>query len=553
MAFVKYHQPCPLCNSSDAASINEDGSAYCFSCQTRINNYEQATIGETVTDNIEDFKVHKNNSMNTSAGSFHALKDRNISLDTAKKYGVKSTLDNEGAIAEHLYPYYIANENVGTKVRRCSDKHFQWRGSPKGTMLFGQQLFPKGGKYITLTEGECDALAVYELLGSKWSVVSIKNGATGAVKDVKENLEFLESFESIILCFDNDKQGREASQKVARLLRPGKAKIVQLPDEFKDANDMLRNNRRDAFISAWWSAKIYTPVGVLDMSEMMNEFFSTEEKDPVPYPWEGLNKKLFGLRQGELVTLTGGTGLGKSSVTREIEHWLLKTTTDNIGILALEENWQRTMYGLLSIEANKRLYIKQVRDEVDKEELEIHYKSLAQGDNAHRLIVHSHHGEQDIDELFSKLRYMIVGRDCRWVIIDHLGMMTSGMGEGNERLVIDGIMTRLRSIVEETGVGIILVSHLRRVEGNRGHEQGIEVSLAHVRGSNGIGHVSDCLIALERNQQSEDPIEAATTRVRILKSRYTGDVGIATKLLYDKDTGRLSEISSDNGDDEILI
>ena len=116
------------------------------------------------------------------------------------------------------------------------------------------------------------------------------------------------------------------------------------------------------------------------------------------------------------------------------------------------------------------------------------------------------------------------------------------MYEGDERRAIDAIMTKLRSICEETGAGMLLVSHLRRVDGNKGHENGIEVSLSHLRGSNSIGQLSDCVIALERNQQSDDIDEARTTRMRVLKSRYTGDVGLASHLLYDKDTGRLSEV-----------
>ena len=55
MAFVKYHQPCPLCSSSDAVSVNEDGSAYCFSCDKRISNYTEGTEGE-VKHNIKEFK-----------------------------------------------------------------------------------------------------------------------------------------------------------------------------------------------------------------------------------------------------------------------------------------------------------------------------------------------------------------------------------------------------------------------------------------------------------------------------------------------------------------
>jgi twinkle protein len=125
-------------------------------------------------------------------------------------------------------------------------------------------------------------------------------------------------------------------------------------------------------------------------------------------------------------------------------------------------------------------------------------------------------------------------------------MLVSAVHDGDERRAIDTIMTRLRSLVEETGAGIILVSHLRRVDGNKGHENGVEVSLSHLRGSNSIGQLSDCVIALERNQQSDDEDEARTTKLRVLKSRYTGDVGLAARVIYDGETGRLSELSDDD-------
>ena len=141
---------------------------------------------------------------------------------------------------------------------------------------------------------------------------------------------------------------------------------------------------------------------------------------------------------------------------------------------------------------------------------------------------------------------MIVGCECRWVVVDHLHMLVSSIAEGDERRAIDNIMTRLRSLVEETGAGIVLVSHLRRIVGNKGHENGVETSLSHLRGSQSIAQLSDCVISLERNQQSSDPVEANTTRVRVLKSRYTGDVGVASHLVYDKNTGRLSELDTDD-------
>ena len=285
---------------------------------------------------------------------------------------------------------------------------------------------------------------------------------------------------------------------------------------------------------------------MLNISEKKSEFNNRESKESVPYPWEGLNKKLHGLRRGELVTLTGGTGLGKSSVTRELEHWLITNTKDNVGIIALEEDWRRTVDGILSIEANARLYIDQVRNQHSEEELNAIFDKVYAGKNKDRVWIHSHFGITDIDEIFSKLRFLIIGCSCKWVVVDHLHMLVSAMSDGDERRAIDNIMTRLRSIVEETGAGLILVSHLRRVDGNRGHENGISVSLSHLRGSQSIAQLSDCVIALERDQQSEDAQEANTTHMRVLKSRYTGDVGMATHLLYNRDTGRLAETFPDD-------
>ena len=543
MTFIKHHLACPQCGGSDPVSLNEDGSAKCFSCETYFLNYNKALEGEIVTEKETDTTA-------LHGGDYVALTDRRISEATAKKYGVKSVLSSNGEIVQHHYPFYNKHELSATKTRYVRDKNFSVSGSFTGTGLFGEQLFQSGGKAITLTEGECDAMASYELMGSKWASVSIKRGSSGAVKDVKESLEFLESFDSVVFCFDNDKQGIKAAKKVAMLFQPSKAKIMSLPNGYKAANDMLRQNKHKEFIEAWWSAKIYTPSGVINVSEAKADFFDREKKESVLYPWKELNEKLYGLRQGELVTLTGGTGLGKSSVTRELEHWLIKETTDNVGIISLEEDWRRTVDGILSIEANARLYIDQVREQFTPEEIDNFFNILYDGENENRVWIHAHFGTNSIDEIFNKIRFMIIACDCKWVVVDHLHMLVSAIAEGDERRTIDNIMTRLRSIVEETGAGLILVSHLRRVDGNKGHENGIEVSLSHLRGSQSIAQLSDCVIGLERNQQAEDIDEANTTRLRILKSRYTGEVGLAGRLFYERETGRLRELAKEDYEDD---
>ena len=544
MPFVKHRLPCPACGGSDPVSVNDNGSGWCFSCGTYLPNYSTAEVQHN--DVETEFEIHQRNSKmnNSSTATFNELTDRKISLETAKKYGVKSTLLN-GKIDKHYYPYYNGHELAGTKIRK-QNKEFAWTGSPKEVGLFGENLFKAGGNFITLTEGECDGMAAYELLGSKWPVVSIKSGAQGGVADVKNSLEYLESFDCVVINFDNDKHGKEAAQAVAKLLTPKKAKIMTLPVDYKDANDMLRQGRHAAYVSAFWDAKVYTPSGVLNLSEQLEAYqkLRLERKQAIPYPWYGLNKKLEGLREGELVTLTGGTGLGKSSVTRELEHWLINKTKDNVGVVALEENWSRTAEGIMAIEADAKLHLDSVKSTYTPDQLDECFKKVFMGENEGRVWIHAHHGVNNLEDIFSKLRYMIIGLDCKWIVVDHLHMLVLSTLENDERKAIDQIMHRLRTMVEETGCGMILVSHLRRIDGNRGHENGIETGLNHLRGSQSIAQLSDCVLSLERNQQSDDEIEASTTKVRVLKSRYTGDVGVATNLLYDGNTGRLRELDA---------
>ena len=554
MAFIKRHLPCNGCGSSDALSLNEDGSAYCFSCTTHFKNYDGGDTPE-----LDVYR--RNKRMDTvdfdspqQPYSFNELTDRKISVETCRFYGVKSSLCLDGkTIYKHVYPYYNGHEPTAFKTRK-PNKDFTWTGTPSDTGLFGENLFRDGGKTITIVEGECDAMAAYEMLGSKWAVVSVKSAST-AVKDVKKSLEFLESYESVVISFDNDKAGKDAAAKVAKLLTPKKAKILSLPEEFKDANDCLKQQRHSIYVSAFWDAKQYTPPGVLNISDQLSKYISlSKDKEPaIPYPWRGLNEKIEGLRERELVTLTGGTGIGKSSVTRELEHWLINNSTSNVGIIALEENWSRTVEGIMSIEANIKLHLDSVKRHYSDEELYNIFEKTFLGNNKDKIWVHAHHGVNDLDDIFSKLRYMIVGLDCKWIILDHLHMLVLNSDVNDERRAIDNIMHRLRTLVEETGCGMILVSHLRRIDGNRGHENGVETGLSHLRGSQSIAQLSDCVISLERNQQADDPIEASTTRVRVLKSRYTGDVGVATHLYYDGETGRLKETYQDELQEELEI
>jgi twinkle protein len=524
------HTPCELCGSSDANALYDDGSTWCFSCNT-YGNEDNMEAAQSPIKNI--YTSH------LTLGQITGITDRKISADTCKAFGV-TTLNNNGSIFKHIYPYHDASgTQVANKVRIVQNKQFITEGNMKDAVLFGRKNFSAKGKYITITEGELDALAAYQMFGSKWPCVSVKSSSS-AVSDCKNSFDYLNSFENIILCFDNDPAGNKAAEKVAGLFEPHKCKIVKL-SQFKDASDYLRTGNQESFVRTWWAAEPYTPAGIINLNELGNSLYDEEFFETISYPWSGLNKKIYGMRTGELVTFTSGSGMGKSSIIRELMHHIMKTSTDNIGVLALEESIRNTALNIMSVEASQRLYIKEVRDTFPIEQLQ-KWQDATVGTG--RFLAFDHFGSISNDEILNRVRFMAKALDCKWIILDHLSILVSGQEEGDERRSIDILMTKLRSLVEETGVGLLLVSHLRRASGDKGHEDGREVSLAHLRGSQSIAHLSDGVIALERNQQEEDETLANTTIVRILKNRYTGDTGIATYLYYDKDSGRMSEISN---------
>jgi twinkle protein len=135
---------------------------------------------------------------------------------------------------------------------------------------------------------------------------------------------------------------------------------------------------------------------------------------------------------------------------------------------------------------------------------------------------------------------MAKAMDCKYVFIDHVSIIVSAQSNGDERKAIDEIMTKLRTLVQETGISLFVVSHLKRPE-SKGHEEGATTSLAQLRGSASIAQLSDIVIGLERNAQADDPTERNTTRVRVLKNRFSGETGKACSLLYSMETGRMTE------------
>lgn len=508
------HIPCEACGSKDNNATYSDGHTFCFGCKAR-------TTGSSVVTEVKP--KQKAEFIN---GTYQDLVNRKITEDTCRKYGYTSGYYHNNKV--QIAPYYNQEGEVVAQKIRGKDKKFHIIGSLDQAQLFGARLWNKGKK-IVVTEGEIDCLTVSQVQGNKWATVSVPNGAAGAAKAIRKNLEYLNQFDEVIFMFDMDEAGQKAAKECAELLEGGKAKIATLPR--KDPNECLQAGKPEEIITAMWNAKTYRPDGVISGADLWDQVSSNEVIESVLYPWDELNKITLGARRGELVTFTAGSGIGKSAIVREITHHLL-AAGQTVGLLMLEENPKRTALGLMGIELNKPLHI--TRDEVTDEDLKRAFDSTVGNE---RLYLYNHFGSSDLDNLLSRIRYLARGCGCDWIVLDHLSIVVSGIEGGDERRLIDLTMTMLRTLVEETGIGLFLVSHLKRPEG-KSHEEGGKTTLAQLRGSHAIAQLSDMVIGMERDQQGDNP---NITTLRVLKNRFTGQTGEAGYLDYNQETGRLVE------------
>ena len=521
-----YHSPCSNCGSKDNVGMYErpDGStySYCFGCHNYCSEEQKNTQ-----------QINKDKNKNMINGIIEALPSRRIDVDTCRKFNYQ-TGEYNGKPCQ-IANYYDRDYNLVAQHLRFPDKSFSWIGDTDKITLFGQNLWRDGGKTIILTEGEIDALSVSKVQGNKYPVCSIPSGATSAKKYIKRELEWLSKFENIVLMFDEDEAGKKASIECANILPVKKVKIAKLPA--KDPNELLVTNQSTKLYDAIWEAKRYTPQGIIEGKDTKDLLLKDNYVETIPYQWNGLNEKLGGIRNSELVLLTAGSGTGKSQVCREIAYHLINKKI-KIGYIALEESVQKSIRSIVGIKLNKLIHKPEVKKQVPEEELVSAWNEVKD-----YVSFYDHFGSSDTDDLMNRIRYMVQSLDCKVIILDHISIVVSGITDGDERRTIDNLMTSLRQLVEEVKCALFVVSHLKRPEGKKGHEEGVQTSLSHLRGSHSLAQLSDAVIGFERDQQDATASNVMTSRV--LKNRYSGETGVACELVYNKDTGRLSEGSFD--------
>jgi len=518
--------PCPKCPSSDGVKFQANGWSKCFSCGTNFppttnNNDKDESISEQAikraTPNVIKLKQPK-----IELGErFADLPDRKISKATCEKY--KIWREN----GRDYFASFREGKHVGTKHRDLEKKRDQkWTGE-QGE-LFGQHLFPpKSAKYITVTEGEYDAASAFEMMGSRWPVVSVLNGTGSALQDVKNNFEYLNSFDNVVLSFDADEAGVNAVKQITALpWPPGKLRIMR-HKLHKDANDYKVAGNAAAYTKEWWDAPAYMPDGLKFGSSLWQSIIHRPNHFTTEYPWAGLNKLTYGIRLSEMVIVTAETKIGKTSILKEIEYKLLmdpeiKEKGYGVGFLHLEEPDYDTVLGLMSIHAQKPFHLPDV--EKTEEELRNAYDAVV---NNERVVVWDHFGSNSIEAVLNKVRHM-AALGCKYIVLDHLSIVVSDQ-DGDERKRLDEIATKLKMLCMELNIALIAVIHQNRA--------------GQIRGTAGVEQLANIVFKLYRDKLDPDPWRRNVTKIVVENNRFCGRTGVACYLWWNEMTNRLVELT----------
>jgi twinkle protein len=458
-------------------------------------------------------------------GTYQELPQRGLTMETLRKFGYQLGQTSDGTPC-HIAPYCNRDGEVIAQKLRKPGKEFSFAGDPKQVFqLFGQRLWGSKGRRVVVTEGEIDCMSVSQVLEHKWPVVSVVNGA-GDEQGIKRSLEWLESFDEVVFMFDADKPGREGAAKAAQLLSPGKAKIAALPDG-TDPNELLVEGNRQSIITGIYEAKTYRPDALRSLADLI-----TEASKPVEWgaalPWEPLYLMSYGPKPGKLWVGGAGVGIGKTDLFTECEAFDLQRGIP-VAIVHLEQSPPETVQRLAAKITGKPYFAPDC--EYTEEELAGVMKPYL--DLCH---IYDHRGCSDWDEIKRHLRWAARGFGIKHAYVDNLTVLTADAED--ERRYLDMLMKDMKSLAEELGIFLHVLSHLNTPDGTP-HEEGGRVQAKQFAGSRAIMRYADYMWGLERDTQADDEEARKVSTFRVLKDRLTGrSNGQTFHLKYDPATTR---------------
>ncbi len=527
------HVPCKQCGSSDACAEYTD-HIFCFAC----NHYHDLLVDEHSVKtgvNSNEINIKTKNTAFVTNGECKALSVRGIHQETCQRFQYLTAKNRSGTTVQ-VEQYRDKKGNLVAQKTRDKNKQFKIIGNSQKMPLFAQYRYSGEGDRLVITEGAMDAMSVSQAFGHKHIVVvSVPNGAQSAKKSILDNLDFVLGYSEICLFFDGDTPGKEATKSCIEVLPLGRVSVASMQD-YKDANEALADKNPRAIIDAIMNATKARPDGIVLAEDLRDIIVVRDDMSAIRYPYTRLNELTMGIQPSTMITLCAGSGVGKSTLIRELAY-TLHQANQVLGMIMLEETNKRTLQGLVGIHLSKNI-INFQHVATDEQIVQAHSDLFTD----RPLFLYDHMGTRNIKVIKNHIHWM-VAHGAKVIILDHISMLISEATSKvqDERRLIDTLMTDFRSLVQELGITLFLISHLKRPT-HGAHEDGTaKIDASQLRGSGAIVQLSDICIGL-----SVDPDDVSTLRqIVVLKNRHTGQVGYADKLCYDRHSGRLKEVTEE--------
>jgi twinkle protein len=387
-------------------------------------------------------------------------------------------------------------------------------------------FFPAGcSKFLTITEGELDALSVAQMMKTSYTnpVVSLPS-ATPSKKLWENCKDWLDSFEKIILSVDNDDAGNALADRMARLF-PNRVYRIQ-HGEYKDANDFLVAGKGADFKSLWWKPTKHTPENILNTSEEFLKLYTdTPEHTYYPTGITALDDKIMGLMQGHFTVFKAPTGIGKTELMRYMEYSMLQQGI-TIAAWHLEETKLRSILGLVSYQVGDNLTRRDLIEDKDADGLVREaITNLTKDENFYQFYLGDGQGTE---ELCDQIRFFSQACDCKFIFFEPIQDVVVGSSEENKESMLADLSVRLSKLAAELNVGIVTIAHTNE----NGDPKYCKM----------IGQRASVIIDLHRDKEADSIEERNTTYLKVEKNRPCAEEGHAGKLRFSTETFTLREI-----------
>lgn len=519
-------QPCPFvsCGSSDAFSYNVNGYGICYSCGSSypakgMKTFEWASEKYPLLNSYKEggsMSEDKELPVTDTDGIYDSC--RGITPNTMKAYNCLTYYKgDEPSHHSYIYP------DGGVKTR-ILPKSFHSTNF-KMDQLYGMNNFPAGSAVaVTITEGEIDAMSAYQMMGSKYPVVSLPS-ATPSKKLLENCKDWLGSFQKIYLSLDSDDKAEKFALTLMRLF-PNR--VYKVPhDKFKDANEFLQAGAVEAYKKAWWSSGLYTPDNIYasetDFLELLHD---TPDHNYVPTGISDLDEKILGLMQGHFTVIKAPTGIGKSEFMRYLEYNFIKNhPTVRFATWHLEETKLRSLLGVVSYYLNDNLTRKDlVHSKGRMKDVEDAIKHITNKTG----YMQFHMREEDgVEELIDQIRVLTQVYDCKYVLFEPIQDVVTVSNEASKETILADLSVKLSKLSADLNVGIVTIAHT--------NDNG------DVKYCKMVSQRASVVIDLERDKESSDIIARNTTKLVVKKNRPCGLEGDSGEIFFDGDTFTLSQ------------